>query len=338
MNKWELEASERQRIQKSIIPTGCPWLDDGWAGGLNSDQLFLVAAQTGVGKTHFGVQVAAAASRNKRRVFYFALEAARGEIERRRLYTELHRVLREHMPQLKMPRFREWLHQQATPEWQGIERHAIERIEALDSSLTVKYRTGGTYSPEEFQLDAHDVVHQCPDLIVLDHLHHFLLHGQENDALKAAIRTIDRLKNDINVPIIVLAQVRKSDTKNQRGLCKLDDIRGTASLTDIATDVMLISRPPSELLLPPAIFNPTLVHVAKSRTAPEMQRLLAAIGFDYKTGDYQDWYGLFRNKEYDLPEEITKTEIPEWAARGRPTKNVSTGFIADGRGAWGERE
>lgn len=321
-DKWEIERSERERIQKSILPTGCAWLDDGWSGGLNGDQLFLVAAQTGVGKTHFGVQVATAASRHKRRVFYFALEASRGEIERRRLYTELHRVLREHMPELKMPRFREWLHQESTPEWQGIERHAIEKIEALDASLTVKYRTGGTYSPEDFQLDVHDLVHEQPDLIVLDHLHHFLLQGQENDALKAAIRTIDKLKGDVQVPIIVLAQVRKTDTKNHRSLCRLDDIRGTASLTDMATDVMLISRPPGEMSLPATTFNPTLMHVAKSRTAPEMQQLVAAIGFDYKTGEYQGWYGVFKNKEHEVPEVIFKSQIPAWAKNGRATAEI----------------
>lgn len=319
MNQWEIEREERLLARQSILPTGCAWLDDGWAGGLNRDQLFMVAAQTGVGKTHFGVQVATAVSRKHRRVFYFALEASRAEIERRRLYTELHRIVRENLPQMPMPRFREWLHQEVTPEWAGIEEHAISKINSLDAGLTVKYRTGGNYSAEEFQLDAHELIHEKPDLIVLDHLHHFLLEGQETDALKSAIRTIDRLKNDMGVPIIVLAQVRKTDTKTQRNLCRMDDIRGTASLTDIATDVMLISRPPRDLAAPGGIFNATLFHVAKSRTAPEMQQFVSMTGFDYKTGEYQNWYVLFRNREYDLPEPVTKLDIPVWAKGAKPS-------------------
>lgn len=327
MNQWDEEREEREKIRASITPTGCPWLDDGWAGGINREQLFMVAAKTGIGKTHFGVQMATAASRNGKRVFYFALEASRREIERRRLYTELHRLVKEHMPEMQMPRFREWIHQESTPEWRGIEGFAIENIAALNSKLTVKYRTGGAYSPEEFQQDAYDLVHEAPDLIVLDHLHHFLLEGMETDALKSAIRTIDKLKNEIGVPVLVLAQVRKSDSKQAKSsLSKIEDIRGTAALTDIATDVMVISRVSAEFEaeMPKGLFNPLFMHMGKSRTAPEMQKFAAVVGFDYRTGEYQPWYFLAKNRDYEDPEPIGVAEIPKWAKSAKPSALMSS--------------
>lgn len=323
MNVWEQEQQLRHNLRNTICPTGCPWLDDGWCGGLNNEQLVMFGAKTGTGKTHFAVLLSLAASKAKKRVYYFALEAARFEIERRRLYNELHRVLREHLPSIKMPRFREWLHQAPDEEWAGLEKYATSLMDKEHATLTVKYRTSA-YAPDEFERDAHEIVHEHPDLIILDHLHHFLLQGHENDALKSAIRTIDRLRNDLGIPVVVLAQVRKNDGRlAKNALSKMEDIRGTAALSDIATDVITLSRVPEEISLSQSLFNPTMLHIGKSRTAPEMQRFVAALGFDYKTGGYQPWYQLLKFSEFDGPKDTGFTDIPEWAKNAKPTSSMS---------------
>lgn len=319
---WDKELEGRRKLRESICPTGNPWLEDGWCGGVDREQLVMLAAKTGVGKTFFGVQLATAAARAGKRVYYFALEAARFEIERRRLFTELHRIIREHYPQFEMPRFREWLHMELDESWLGIEKFARERIDQTCTTLQVKYRTGA-YAPDEFERDAHELMFEAPDLIVLDHLHHFLLQGEESVALKSAIRTIDRLRCDLNVPIVVLAQLRKDQGKSAKGnISRLEDIRGTAALTDISTDVITISRVPREkaVELPRGLFNPMYFHAGKSRTAPEMQEFVAVVGFDYKTGEYQKNYFLTRHSEFDDPSPLIQTDIPKWAPNARASQ------------------
>lgn len=312
------EMIERHLIAASVMPTGNPWLDDALAGGINKENLILAAAKTGVGKTFFGVQLAQFAARLAKRVIYFALEAEKYEIERRQLYYYLIKLLFEHFPKLPRPRYREWLHAGYQTEWATLEKTAKEKLAIDSATLVTKYKTG-VYTPDQFGRDVRELISdpEKPDLIILDHLHHFFLEGDEITALKTTIHQIKRLKEELDAPIVVLAQLRKGDgaTFGKRTLPKTEDIRGTAALSDIATDVLIISPVPEEKTkeLPQSKIMPMYFYLSKSRTAPEAREFAGISCFDAAQGKYQDNYYLAKVRFNEDPELLSAG--PHWAKR-----------------------
>lgn len=329
MTRISDEQTDRHQLHASVVPTGNPWLDDALAGGLNRRNLMLVAAKTGVGKTFFGVQLARFAAREHRRVLYFALEAEEHEIERRMLYYELTRLIAKHMPALPIPRYREWLHEGYTPEWHSLEGHAQKLIERETEALEVLYKTE-LYTPEQFRRDVAEIVEKSdpdkkPQLVIVDHLHHFFLSSSdENQELKSVIHSIKRLHDRYEVPVVILAQLRKNDGgfQSKRTLPMLEDIRGTAALSDVATDVLIISPFPSARVdeLPADFHNPMFFHLAKSRTAAETRQFAGVVSFDAKLGQYAEQYALYQTKLFEDPEVVEPGKIPKWAKRARRPK------------------
>lgn len=326
------EKVHRHLIASSVFETGNPWVDDALAGGYNAENLTLVAAKTGVGKTFYGVQLASYASRNNKNVHYFALEAEQYEIERRRLYYSICRIIRKNYPGVQVPRYREWLHAGLNPDMESIEAVAQKDLDQLESTLTTVYARG-VYTPENFADDVADLLSnaekQKPDLIILDHLHHFFLSGDEVDSLKTTIHQIKRLKDDLEIPVVVLAQLRKEHGhfSSKRTLPKIEDIRGTAALSDVATDVLIISRVPDEKLgdaFEGALY-PMYFHFPKSRTASEITQFAAIVGFDPSNGGYQSKYTLTKVLGSEDPELVYSDRIPKWAKRAaRPAKKMQT--------------
>jgi len=312
------EKIHRHLIAESVFKTGNPWLDDAFAGGLDMENLLLVAAKTGVGKTFFGVQLAQFAAKQHKNVHYFALEAERHEIERRMLYYELIRMAKTYYPEFKMPRYKEWIHNGLNEDWESLEKEAEKKIKLETNSLTVRY-SQRVFTPDMFRDEVSQLAQATnkPDLIILDHLHHLFLMGEEGDALKTAIHGIKAVKDEIGVPIVVLAQLRKNDAGQvgKRTMPKLEDIRGTAALTDVSTDVIIISPVPTEARreIPASIKFPMYFHIAKSRTAPEAKDFVAIVGFDASTGSYSEKYILAKADLFEDPKLLNEEDKPEWA-------------------------
>lgn len=311
------EKEHRLGISKSVFETGNPWVDDALAGGLNKENFMLVAAKTGTGKTFFGVQLASHAARSGKRVQYYALEAEKYEIERRRIYYTIARLVHQHYPQIKMPRYREWLHMAGDTQWSGLENEAERIIAETESTLDVIY-ANGVYTPEMFKQETSEIIlsDAKPDLIILDHLHHFFLSGDEIESLKTTIHALKKIKDDLEIPLVVLAQLRKTDGGLvKRSLPKIEDIRGTASLTDVATDVLIISKVSDDKVeeLPIEIKFPMYFHIAKCRTAAEVTQYAGVVGFDSNTGQYQEKYVLTKVKGFEDPEVLESKSKPTWA-------------------------
>lgn len=341
---WELERLDRHLIAATLLPTGNPWLDDAWAGGLNRNNVVLIAARTGVGKTFFGVQLAHHATKKCRKVLYFALEAEKYEIERRQLYYAVCRILYEKHPQITVPSYRQWLHCGYNASWDALETEARKILDLETDGLQTVYRTE-VYTPLQFQQDIIDLAavpdEQKPHLIILDHLHHFFLDGDETTALKQCIHSIKRIQGDLEIPIVILAQLRKNEVgqKNKRTLPSLEDIRGTAALTDVATDVLLISPVPRDQreTLPSSFHRPMYFHLSKSRTASEAKDFAAIVPFDAKLGGYGQHYVLCKANHFEDPEPCEQIDIPDWATNAIRPKPLPV-HKKDTKTTWWEDE
>ena len=314
------ERIHRYLIAASVFSSGNPYVDDFLGGGLNKETFMLVAAKTGTGKTFFGVQLASAAARQGKNVHYFALEAERFEIERRRLYYAVSRLVYEYYKNITMPDYVNWLLMGSDTQWESIEDEARKELELQECTLKVHYVTG-VYTPDMFETDAQDLLkdEDTPDLVIVDHLHHFfLMSGDENESLKKMIHKFKKLKEDLDIPVVILAQLRKGDgIKGKRTLPFIEDIRGTASLSDIVTDVLIISRVPENKAceIPGDIAMPMYFHLAKSRVAGSRTIYAGIVGFDFKTGCYQQSYFLVRTSTMDDPEMEKRSKNNAWARR-----------------------
>ena len=313
------ERIHRYLIAASVFSTGNPYVDDFLGGGFNKENLVLVAAKTGTGKTFFGVQLASSAARQNKNVHYFALEAERFEIERRRLYYAISRCVYENYKEMKMPDYVDWLLMNSSSQWEVIEDYARGEIELSESTLTVHYVTG-VYTPDMFEVDIQDLLRSPdkPDLVIVDHLHHFFLSGDEIESLKTVIHKFKKLKEDLEIPVVILAQLRKGDgNKGKRTLPFIEDIRGTASLSDVVTDVLIISKVPESKAdeIDRSINMPMYFHFAKSRIAGSRTTYAGIVGFDYKTGTYRQSYFLTRTSMNDDPELVKRSPQTAWAKR-----------------------
>lgn len=285
-------------------------MDDALIGILPND-LMLVGARTGRGKTELATTIAYNAAEKMRNVVFFALEADKWEIQRRMKYRKLAEYHRENYKEFKFPRFREWLSQGFSEEWESLERLAEHDLNVATSCLEVIYK-GEKYSAEDFVKDLEALEHV--DLIVIDHLHYFdITERTETEGLKKAIHAIRSAAIYHSKPIILLAHLRKGDKASASALPMLDDFHGHSDIVKVATTVLLIAPASGHEDIG---LNPTYFHIAKCRTAGEVVPFAGVMSFDFKMSCYSENYFIERASFFKDPEPIDSAEkIPAWAKR-----------------------
>lgn len=316
--EWEQERIDRHIAASQVVPFGVSYLDDALVG-LLPNELFLVGARTGRGKTEFATTLAAQASERGRRVAFFALEADQWEIQRRMKYRKLVQLCREHYGQStieqKFPRLREWLTQGYVAEFDALEKEVIRELEPATAELKILYK-GGNYSPEQFVSDM-ETLSGDTDLFIVDHLHYFDIGGRnESEGLKKAIHAVRNSALYLGKPVVLLAHLRKGDRTGQKALPELDDFHGHSDIVKVATTVLLLGAVPPEKLQGDEGMYPTYFHIAKCRTAGEVTPYVGILGFDMRQNRYGDRYYLAQSQHSSDPEIIHDSgKIPAWAKR-----------------------
>ena len=109
IEKSFVEASGRKNLRDGILSFGVQYLDDAMLGILKND-LILVGAASGGGKTQFCCNVALANVAKGKKVHYIALEAEDLEIERRIKYQLFARSFFSDPNRPKIPiSFQQWM-------------------------------------------------------------------------------------------------------------------------------------------------------------------------------------------------------------------------------------
>lgn len=306
--EWEEARIQRFLRASQIRPYGISFLDDALVGIWPND-LILIGAKTGRGKTELATTIALNHARMGRKVVFFALEADRYEIHERLQYRAINAILRTHLPQLPTLRFVEWASQGINSELEAIERQQQQQLALETESLRILYKGGGYTAEqldEEFKALADD-----SDLFIIDHLHYFDLSlDNESEGLKRVVHTIRNLAIHTGKPVVLLAHLRKNSALQQDTFPVIEDFHGHSDIIKVATNVIMLS-PSKEA----ALFGdyPTYFHIAKSRKASENIPYVGLLGFNRQTNTYHDKYFLGRNKGTAAPELITaSSEIPKW--------------------------
>lgn len=306
-----LERSLRQKLKGRLLQFGNSFLDDSLLG-IRPDDLILVGAPSGIGKTQFCVSVALFNAAAGKKVHFFALEAGEFEIERRIKFQFIAKefYLNPTRPSLGRPlQFDEWevgAYGEALALYEEkAEKNAQEALKNLHTF----------YKSEKFDyaklIEYVGLIQDETDLIIVDHVHYF---DWDDDNDNRAIKEIAKAARDVCLksekPIILVAHLRKRDKQNAEIAAGLDEFHGSSDLTKIATKVItLAAGGPAE--------NGgyyTYLRTPKNRHSGSSSRFLAQMIFNEKTGAYENEYKLGWANSTKFGE-LECAKFPSWMGR-----------------------
>lgn len=310
------ERSERRRLGARSLPFHHAFLDD-YLRCIMPNDLILLGAETGAGKTELSRHIAASNARSGKRVHIFALEAEDREIERRTKYAELAQLVTK--AGVRIPGGLNYI------DWYrgALERHIGDELDAdADSIIAERYSTLFTYYRGS-KFDHTELrrlilaIHEQSDLIVVDHLHYIDI---EDDNENRGFKTLVKAMRDVSIlvgrPILLVAHLRKSDRSRKRIVPDKEDFHGSSDIIKIATETVLLAPALCQPSHKQGIAN-TFFSIPKAREAGAT-RLVALCEFDWRTRTYADHYTLGRETKPGEWEPIDREEVPSWAHRHEP--------------------
>lgn len=305
------ERAERKELHKRMLKFGVSFIDDSLLGIL-PDDLILVGAPSGIGKTQFCVNLALTNVSEGKRVHFFALEASDKEIERRLKWQVLTTNFYgdKDRPKLGRPLLYD--------EWEvGLYEGMLNAYEDWADEYCAKaYSNLHTfYKAEAFNvaklIESVNYVADETDLIIIDHVHYFDWDDRDdNRAIKEIAKTARSLNQEHQKPIVLVSHLRKRDRKNEELAAGLDEFHGSSDLTKIATKVISLGpggpAPDGGFL--------TYMRTAKNRHNGSSSRFLAQITYDDKRGGYGRQYklGWANSQKFG---EIAPDQLPKWVGR-----------------------
>jgi replicative DNA helicase len=309
------ERAERKEIGARALPFYHAFLDDYLRCILPND-LILIGAETGAGKTELARHIAASNARAGKRVFYFALEAEHREIERRTKYAEIAQaVIRGGVRVPGGINYIDWYRGSLEPYLHEIDVEVDEILAEKYATLHTYYR-GSKFGHEQLTRILLAIQDQA-DLIVVDHLHYIDIDDDnENRGFKTLVKAMRDVAIAIGRPILLVAHLRKSDRTRKRIVPDKEDFHGSSDIIKIATDCVLLA---------PALCQPSRRHgvantffsIPKAREAGAT-RYVALSEFDYRTKQYAATYTLGRETKPGDWEALGTDEVPGWARNHEP--------------------
>lgn len=313
------ESSTDERVWRDkktpAMRFGVDFLDDALRG-IYPDDLVLLGAPSGVGKTQLCCNIAEANIEDGKRVHYVALEASRYEIERRLKYPLVAERYYADAKRPVLPRklnYPDWLLGEFSDQLKPYEDEAHKFFEGAYKDLFIHYKSGRFGVAELIA-----TVQYCAretNLIIIDHVHYFDFDDDnENRAIKDIAKCVRDLAIEENTPIILVAHLRKRDRQNDELVAGLDEFHGSSDLTKIATKVVTVSpgRPTN------TGSYETFFRIPKNRIDGGVTRYVARELFSPKTGGYErggyqlGWAGQQRSKGF---EGIGGDLYPAWSRR-----------------------
>ncbi len=216
------------------IPTGFAKVDE-FTGGLKKGEMFVLAARPSIGKTTLGLNVirnVALHPTHPRSVAFFSLEMTEQQIARRLLCTEA---------QVSESAF--WNHSFLDSDLDKLTR-AAEKIESAKIWIDP---TGGL-SIAELRAKARRLVSQHKvELVVIDYLQLMTaderVESRQQEVAKIS-GGIKKLAKDLNIPVLVLAQLNREIDKNSspNARPKLAHLRESGAIEQDADIVTFLHR------------------------------------------------------------------------------------------------
>jgi replicative DNA helicase len=326
-----LEEAERDAQKDKILSFGVSYLDEAM-GGIIPNDIVLIGAKTGVGKTQIAATIAAHNASRGKRVAMFALEAEPNEIERRLKFAVIQRFFTIDHPNEGPLQYRDWRCGLLKEKVRPYNEKANVYVERCYSNLRTIYKGHGEYGVDKLE---RDIMRLAPtvDLIIVDHLHYIDTEGQDvNREMKETLQVLRDLALFLNKPILLLAHLRKHQggRKNSPLVPDNEDFHGSSDITKICTKAILLAPCYENFnlfpsgVVPKPFCNPdgtamrlwaTYMRITKCRIDGGVTRYCAIAFFNEATGNYQPEYALGRLTSADTVWDPERYR-PVWATHG----------------------
>jgi len=305
------EVNKRKNMRDGLLKFGIKYLDDAMAGILKND-LILIGAGSGAGKTQTCCNIAKANIEMGKKVHYIALEAEYLEIERRIKYQLF---AKSFFKDSERPKgvdisFQNWMLGDFIDSCQFSEAQAA-------SEFMKNYETLFTfYKSDKFDIqDLISTVMECADetdLIILDHVHYMDFDERENEnlAIKKIAKTARDLALEQGKPIILVSHMRKSDRHSLTFAPGLEEFHGSSDLYKIATKAVTIG--PGAMSANGKI--ETYFRIVKNRFEGSVTRYLGKCSYNSKEGSYERTYEIgdaYQNRDNGF-KQLDRTLYPKW--------------------------
>ncbi len=228
----ELEANADRDGGLAGLATGFTDLDD-VLNGLRSNQMIIVAARPGMGKTTIAMDFCRnIAIRQRKPVAFFSLEMNRNELVMRLLAAEsevfLNKLIKGDL---------------SAQDWERISR-TFERIS--EAPLIVDDSPNLTMMEIRSKARRMRQQHKI-ELIVIDYLQLLTSGGRSPESRQQEVsefsRAIKLLAKELEIPIIAIAQLNRETERRESKRPQVSDLRESGSLEQDADVVLLIHRP-----------------------------------------------------------------------------------------------
>ncbi len=302
---------------KNKLSFGINYLDDS-TGGIFPNDVIVIGARTGCGKTALASHIAMHNALNGKHVAFFALEAENAEIERRIEFTK---IAKEYYNETKKRiYFRDFINGNLPLDLEPIRKRNKTSFIKLSLYLDIFYRTGGKYDKNDLRSDISNIAKGSlelneTDLIIIDHLQYVDIEG--NDLLnetKLLIKTIRDLALLHDKPIIVLSHLRKRTGGVQTLVPDEDEFFGSSDVIKIATKVISIA--PHYPSKESKTLFPTLFKICKNRSDSSPKFYIGMHNYDVVENKYEEKYLLSDVQECTKgfePYINFNDKIPYWA-------------------------
>lgn len=308
------DAKKFKSLYFSPLVFGNSYLDE-CLGGIYADDLVIVTARTGGGKTEMVTQIALMNCLLKKRVHYFALEAHPYEIEMRIKFKMLASAffLQKdwHLNFRGYPNYQDWVYNRQEDILGKFEAEVDEEFKEKLATLNTFYRTG-PFDADTFESHLHQI--RETDLVILDHLHFFDFDSDnENQDLKRTVKQIKDVVSFYRIPVILVVQLRKQDKRTKDLLPDLEEIHGSSDIAKIATKI-IATGPAKDQPRKNSYVFPTYFKALKNRTDGSRCYYTALCGYNSQQNMYSATYALgtqkFDSGQFVLTE---PTQRPQWA-------------------------
>src|SRR3990167_390892 len=332
---WEIlaqkEKEERHKADPSALCTfGIKALDDAMFK-IFPDDLIVIGADSGAGKSSLVIDIAGYNAAQGKRVALFFLEGGHNEAIRR---VKWQMICAEYYREMKYKKI-----DMSYVKWRAndMSMDYLKDIEDIvDKQLAEKFKEnffiydispdfindnnrvgyGQIYQGLMDFFDGTEFgrIKYNLDLLLIDHLHYFDLEdgtkSTEAEKLTKAMRTCKEISDIYKIPIILVSHLRKKG--KDRGLPDQEDFHGSSNIPKIATDCITIS-PAFDMQDNGKLIYPTFFRFTKSRRGLK-SNYAALLTFDFKQDCYLDDYTIYPVSHLGLvkKEEIPEDKMPHW--------------------------
>lgn len=321
------ELERRAKDPSKRVSFGVKFLDD-CLRMIQPDDIILLGARSGAGKTQFCTNMALRNALQGRKIHMIALEESHNSIEARIRFQLLSQWYWANSPsdRPELPTRLNYLDWQANVYGDRLEaaERAIRPYMADLRNLHTAYKQDH-FGKEEMKAAILEVAVET-DLIIIDHVHYFDFSGDnENKELKEIISTARQCALAIKKPIVLVGHLRKTNPKTAEVCPGMEEFHGSSDLYKIATKVVTLA--PKGLVPRDRIKDKfdvqayTYCRAAKCRGDSYPTWHTGVLRYSITRNEYEEKYlvGKLKNQGTEF-EELEPSEYPWWAER--PTEGM----------------